>query len=67
MTLYTLFSNNAVAPGDKITVLDQELFSKLQLKNEAINSDNARYAHYYEEFINDYGITEYHYVTTKNA
>lgn len=67
MTLYTLFSNNAVAPKDKITVLDQELLGKLQIENEAINSYNARYAHYYKEFLNEYDITEYHYVTTKNT
>lgn len=67
MTLYVLFSYNSVAPSDKITVLDEDLFGKLQIENEAIISDNARYAHYYKEFINDYGITEYHYVTTKNA
>lgn len=67
MTLYVYFSDNVGAPEDKITIADEALYGKLQAENEAINYDNARYVHFYEEYLNDYGIAEYHYVTTKNA
>lgn len=67
MTLYVLFTDNVGAPADKITVADEALYGKLQPENEAINYDNARYVHFYRKNLNDYGIPEYHYVTTKNA
>lgn len=67
MTLYVYFSDNVGAPADKITVANEALYGKLQLENEAINYDNARYVHFYEEYLNEYDIPEYHYVTTKNA
>lgn len=66
MTLYVLFTDNVGAPADKITVADEALYSKLQPENEAINND-AKYVHFYRKNLNDYGIAEYHYVTTKNA
>lgn len=65
--LYVLFNDNVGAPADKITIVDEALYGKLQPENEAINNDNARYVHFYEELENEYDVTEYHYVTTKNA
>lgn len=67
MTLYVLFSDNVGASASKITVANEDLYSKLQAENEAINSSNAKYVHFYEELENEYDIKEYHYVTTKNA
>lgn len=67
MTLYVYFSDNVGAPADKITIANEALYGKLQLENEAINNDNARYVHFYRKNLNDYGIAEYYYVTTKNA
>lgn len=63
---HVIFTNNVGAPGSKITE-DNELFYKLDEIEEAENTECARYAHYYEETLNEYDLTEFVYVETTNA
>ena len=46
---------------------DEELYSQVQEMEEAVNSENACYAHYYKESFNEYDIIQYKYVETVNA
>lgn len=64
---HVYFSNNVGAPGNKITLLQEEIYSKIQEIDDAINYDNARYVHYYYEQLDDYDNTEYVYIATENV
>lgn len=64
---YVYFSNNVVAPGDKITLVQENVYYKMQQIDEAVNHNNARYAHYYYKTLDDYDNSEYIYIGTENA
>jgi len=61
---HVIFSNNVAAPVEKI-IHGQE--NELQEIEEAVNEENAKYAHYYEERFNEYDVLEWHYIETVNA
>ena len=63
---YVIYSNEFETPNI-VTELHEDLFYSMQEEDSAENFNNARYAHYYESVEDDYGITEYHFITTKNA
>ncbi|KYD02620.1 hypothetical protein MXL46_08095 [Heyndrickxia sporothermodurans] len=63
---HVIYSNEVGAPGNKITE-DNDLFFKLDEITDAENTQNAKYAHYYQVTTNDYDLTEFIYVETTNA
>lgn len=64
---HVFFSNQVGAPGDKITLREEEIFFKVQEIKDAENAENFKYAHYYYAQHDEYGNTEYIYVATENA
>lgn len=67
MHRYVYFSNNVGAPGSKITIIQEDIYYKMQEADEAVNHNNARYAHYYYSRLDDYDNTEFIYIGTENA
>ena len=64
---YVYYSDSVGAPSDKITIIQEEIYFKMQKVDEAVNDGNYRYAHYYYKKMDEYGNSEYIYIGTKNA
>jgi len=66
MDKVVIYSNSVGAPGEKITE-GIETYDLAQDVEDAVNTDNAKYAHYYEKKLNEYDVFELHYIETTNA
>lgn len=62
---HVIFSNNVVAPAEVVTFGRDEGYDLQEIKDA--ENDGKRYAHYYEERINEYDVIEWHYIETTNA
>ena len=66
MDKVVIYSNSPGAPGGKITegIEDYDLAQDVK---DAVNTDNAKYAHFYKKKLNEYDVFELQYIETTNA
>lgn len=63
---FVIYSNDVGAPADKFNE-DDDLYTDAQEASTAENTDNAKYAHYYDRFEDAYNIFWFEYKATENA